>query len=251
MSKTASTHLSKQEFTKEYREILQQISDLEGKIRGDKSGAAVVFLAFILMPLLLITLFFMRFLPLPMPIQLVTWLFLGGGVILMLGVSVNLGKREEKLKYFEQLRDNYLIAQQKVPVTPYDSLLQMNINNLQEQYQQTKGLAAKGIYLSVLLSLGGMGIIVGTLSLWAGSLILPLVAYVGLGMSVVLLVLAAWAFANYNKTVRHIRDYYDNLVNLQNMLVALKLTESAQDERARILMEEKVMDYLMDKINWY
>jgi hypothetical protein len=74
-----------------------------------------------------------------------------------------------------------------------------------------------------------------------------LMTYISTGAGVVTEFIAAVFFYLYNRTVRQMKDYHDSLLDVQNVLLALKLVGDTKDPSERAKMVEQTLGYLLAK----
>jgi len=130
----------------------------------------------------------------------------------------------------------------------FNKLVQINVENLAAYYTQVKAQTNKSFTASLVAGAAGfilisVGLILGFTST-ANSQIL---VYISSGSGIVTEFIAAIFFYLYNRTVRQMKGYHDSLLNVQNILLSLKLVEDTKEEDAKIKMIGQMLEYLVGK----
>lgn len=56
-------------------------------------------------------------------------------------------------------------------------------------------------------------------------------------------------FYLYNRTVKQLKSYHNDLIDLQNNLLSFKLVEQVEDEQKKVHLMGNLIDYLIGKKN--
>ncbi|AQR69711.1 hypothetical protein BZG29_16280 [Janthinobacterium sp. LM6] len=127
----------------------------------------------------------------------------------------------------------------------FQNLVTINVTNLKEYYflvkQHTNGSFRAAI------GAGIIGFLLILLGLLAGYLKSDLgtVTYIATGAGLITEFISGIFFFLYSKTVRQLKDYHDSLIDVQNVLLSLKLLESVDDPALRAPMITRMLEYLM------
>lgn len=139
-------------------------------------------------------------------------------------------------------------ASGKESITYFDRLVDINLSNLADYYFLIKDQANKGFSASLLASSLGFLLIAGGLAYGlfdkANS---QMVTYVSATSGVITEFIAAVFFYIYNRTVRQMKGYHDNLLTVQNILLAFKIVDKTQNDSERTAMMKQVFAYLLGK----
>src|SRR5260370_30947091 len=92
-----------------------------------------------------------------------------------------------------------------------------------------------------------MFIILGLALGFAATANSQILTYISSGSGVITEFIAAILFYLYNRTVRQMKGYHDSLLNVQNILLSLKLVEDTEEEDAKIKMIGQMLEYLVGK----
>jgi hypothetical protein len=130
----------------------------------------------------------------------------------------------------------------------FDRLVDINLNSLGDYYLLIKTQANNGFQATLFAAAIGFFLIVAGLAYGffdrAGS---QLATYVGSASGVITEFIAAVFFYLYSRTVRQMKSYHDNLLTVQNILLAFKIVDETRDDAARTAMMKQVFGYLMGK----
>lgn len=132
----------------------------------------------------------------------------------------------------------------------FNKLVKINVENLAAYYVQVKTQTNKSFTASLAVGIIGfaliiLGLVLGLINV-ANSQTL---AYISSGSGIVTEFIAAVFFYLYNRTVRQMKEYHDSLLDVQNILLSLKLVEDTKEESGKAKMVEKMLEYLVGKRN--
>ena len=74
-----------------------------------------------------------------------------------------------------------------------------------------------------------------------------ILVFISTGSGIVTEFIAAIFFYLYNRTVRQMKGYHDSLLNVQNILLSLKLVEDTKEESEKVKMIGQMLEYLVGK----
>lgn len=130
----------------------------------------------------------------------------------------------------------------------YESLLQLNIENLDAYYRMVKIHTAQSFRVSLILS--SIGILLITIGLGLGfnnTGDKAVIAYITAGSGVLIEIISSLLFYLYNKTVRQLKDYHDSLINAQNIFLSFKLVDSTENGPEKLGLIKTMLDALSKK----
>ncbi len=127
----------------------------------------------------------------------------------------------------------------------FSSLATSNLKELKDYYglvekqsdNSFKNASRVGI-LGFLLIVGGVAI-----GLIKGADAAP-IAYITSASGVLTEFISAVFFVIYNRSVTQLKDYHKNLVDLQNLFLAFKITDDVEDKAERIKLTSKIIECL-------
>jgi hypothetical protein len=90
-----------------------------------------------------------------------------------------------------------------------------------------------------------MSIIIGFVSGFFGSNGTQAISYLILGSGIIAEFIAGVFFYLYNRTVLQIKEYYDSLLNIQNILLSFKIVNDTQSESEKAKMASDMWAYLI------
>lgn len=128
-------------------------------------------------------------------------------------------------------------------------LLQINLDNLTRYYLLVGEQAAKSFLLTVATAMGGFLILVGGIALSFFSIQGVTVAMEAVAVASGLIVefIAGVMFYIYNRTIKRLGAYHDKLLRVQDLILALNLTQSI--ENAAVM--NRNLEYLARSIVGY
>jgi hypothetical protein len=138
----------------------------------------------------------------------------------------------------------------------FESLLEINIENLDSYYRMVKLQTAQSFKVSLILSsLGILLILAGLVFGFQNNeeeetkaiLDKSTIAYISSGAGVLIEMLSGLLFYIYNKTVRQLKDYHDSLVNAQNIFLSFRLIDPIENNADKVALITKMIEMLNKK----
>ncbi|MBU5213064.1 TRADD-N-associated membrane domain-containing protein [Heyndrickxia oleronia] len=124
--------------------------------------------------------------------------------------------------------------------------IQLNLNQTTEYYTINKSQARKSFATSVTAIVAGL--ITVLMGIWLiyfkGNITTSIVS---IASGVLLEVIGGMYFHIYNKSLEQLNYFYEKLEKMQDTMVAIELTNSINDERKKIEMQEKVIINLIER----
>ncbi|MGD0735834.1 MAG: hypothetical protein ABR976_11840 [Terracidiphilus sp.] len=128
----------------------------------------------------------------------------------------------------------------------FESLVNINLENLSAYYVTVKGHANKSFVASLFVGLVGFALIgMGIYLTIKGNG--PTVGVLSGAAGVATQFVSAIFFYLYSQTVRQMKEYHDSLLAVQNILLAFKLLEDSADPEEKSKMMGVMLEYLMQK----
>jgi hypothetical protein len=129
--------------------------------------------------------------------------------------------------------------------TYFDRLVDINVKNLGDYYGLVRLHNDKSFSVSVWVGVFGFLLIAAAVgfALFKSNDELP--AAISAGSGVITEFISAVFFYLYNRSVREMRDYFDSLLTVQNILLSLKLVTDTQDEKEKAQMVGLMLTYLV------
>lgn len=134
----------------------------------------------------------------------------------------------------------------KEPVEYINELVEINVTRLDEYYNEVKRHTVYSFSFALVVGLVGFSlIVVGIFLGYDGDRMTT--AYLA-GISGILIEFISGVFFYlYNKTVKQLKLYHDNLIDLQNTLLSFQLIERVNKASDKNLIISKIVDYLIGK----
>jgi len=130
----------------------------------------------------------------------------------------------------------------------FDRLVDINVNNLGDYYGLVRLHNDKSFSISVGAGVVGFVLIAAAIGLAlfsnAGQ---KLPTAISAGSGVITEFIGAVFFYLYNRSVREMRDYFDSLLTVQNILLSLKLVNDTRDEKEKVKMVGMMLSYLVGR----
>jgi hypothetical protein len=186
---------------------------------------------------------------------------LGIGVVFMVYILYGRLTYQGSLKYFldyYQSKKRIIDNLYSLPIVPnlaqpttksyFDSLVNINVDNLAEYYRMVKLHTDKSFQVSIIVGLIGFSmIIIGLVSGFIGAKDTKTISYISAGAGVVTEFIAGVFFYLYNKTVSQLKEYHDSLLAVQNILLSFKIVGDINTETEKVKMMDKMLEFLMSK----
>ncbi len=142
------------------------------------------------------------------------------------------------------------IGLQSVPARDeayFSRLVDINVQNLGSYYSLVRLHNDKSFSVSVWVGIFGFILILLAVgfALSGGNQKLP--AGISAGSGVITEFISAVFFYLYNRSVREMRDYFDSLLTVQNILLSLKLVTDTKDKKEKAKMVGLMLSYLVDR----
>lgn len=128
----------------------------------------------------------------------------------------------------------------------FNTLVNITLKNLAGYYEQVKAQANKSFTTSLVVGIiGAMFIMLGLALGFATTANSQILTYISSGSGIITEFIAAIFFYLYNRTVRQMKGYHDSLLDVQNILLSLKLVEDTKEETGKAKIVEKMVEYLV------
>jgi hypothetical protein len=134
----------------------------------------------------------------------------------------------------------------KEPLEYINELVEINVTRLDEYYNEVKRHTVYSFSFALIVGLVGFAlIVVGIFLGYDGERLTT--AYLA-GISGILIEFISGVFFYlYNKTVKQLKLYHDNLIDLQNTLLSFQLIERVNKPSDKDAIISKIVDYLIGK----
>ncbi|MDT8975714.1 hypothetical protein RQP50_05600 [Paenibacillus sp. chi10] len=129
----------------------------------------------------------------------------------------------------------------------FDSLVSINLRNLEEYYDLVKLSNKKSFYSSLVMSFFGILIISGALTVSYFSSEFKDITYIVTAAGILVEVISGLMFFLYSRTVLQLKSYHDSLIDVQNVLLSFKLIEDTKDEQMRSEVMKQMIENLIKR----
>ncbi len=133
----------------------------------------------------------------------------------------------------------------------FNSLVQINIQNLGDYYALVKTHTDKSYRTSTQAGMIGfgfimIGLIVGLVVSFSGNKDAQIIAYLTSASGIITEFIAGVFFYLYNKTVRQLKEYHDSLLEVQNILLSFKIVGDTSDPAQQATMVSQMISSLLN-----
>jgi hypothetical protein len=129
----------------------------------------------------------------------------------------------------------------------FDSLVGINIRNLEEYYELVKKSNKSSFYISMSMSIIGILLIIGGLIVGYFVDEVRNISYLVSSSGIVIELITALLFYLYNKSVIQLKDYHDSLLDVQNILLSFKLIDDIKGEENRLEIMKSMIEFLTNR----
>ena len=130
----------------------------------------------------------------------------------------------------------------------FDQLVSINVENLGAYHAQVKTQTDKSFIVSIAVAGIGFFFILNALLIRLfGTASWATLSYISAASGVIIEFIGAVFFYLYSKTVRQMKEYYDSLLPMQNILLSLKLISDIEDDKTKAAMAAQMLQYLIKK----
>ncbi|QZY56671.1 TRADD-N-associated membrane domain-containing protein [Crassaminicella profunda] len=136
---------------------------------------------------------------------------------------------------------------QEVHPEYFDSLVGINIRNLEEYYELVKKSNKSSFHVSIVMSLIGVGLITGGLVAGYFSEKLQNISYIVSASGILVEIITGLLFYLYNKSVIQLKEYHDSLLDVQNILLSFKLIDDIKEEKHRLDIMKHMIEFLTER----
>ena len=156
--------------------------------------------------------------------------------------QLNLIQRER-----EQINVRIMETDKEEPKKNIVDIIQLGLNHLTEYYVINKGQAKNSFRLSVsLIVIGFLTIIFGVSILYSGQLSITLATVSGIS-GVLLQFIGGASFFVYRKSLEQLNFYYNQLIKMQDTMLAIQLIENLPSQEKHLDLMEKLILALLTR----
>lgn len=127
----------------------------------------------------------------------------------------------------------------------FESLVNINIRNLEEYYELVKTSNKSSFYVSLGMSLLGTILIASGLVTSYLNKEIQNISYIATASGVLIEIISALLFYLYNRTIIQLKGYHDSLLDVQNILLSFKLIEDIKNEEYRSEIMKQMIEFLI------
>jgi len=128
----------------------------------------------------------------------------------------------------------------------FEQLVAINLTNLSDYYALVRSHAARSFVLAAMAATLGFLLVCGALVFAVYDRDSAAIGYAGVAAGTITEMVAAVFFVLYSRTVRQLKDYHDSLLDVQNVLLSLKMVESVDEQDRRAELTAALIKALLD-----
>lgn len=147
----------------------------------------------------------------------------------------------EKKNLEEKIKGTKSIDEQN----PFDRLVRINVNNLEEYYDLVKKSNSKSFYTALIMSIIGVIIMLFGVGIGIGNQ--SNLTSLAVASGLIVEIISGLLFYLYNRTIIQLKDSHDSLINVQNVLLSFKVIEQITDEDKKSEVLKQMIDGLITR----
>ena len=169
-------------------------------------------------------------------------------ITLILSFGSNHIQHKAELEKLQSFKDIYSKLTDESKDDYFNKLVEINVYNLSEYYTLVKLHSKLSFRLASVAGVSGFVLILISLAIsFSSNSDNGSTSFISAGTGIIIEFISGVFFYLYNKTVRQLKGYHDSLLDVQNILLSFKLVNDVKEEKDRILMIQKMIEFLMTK----
>jgi hypothetical protein len=237
-------------------ELAGREAELRAKVKSDRTAGYFVSALTVAVGVVNVVLFVGKTSTWP---QVTGWVVFALFTLMTIGFFSTMGDRNVELQKLEAQR---LVLRQLAGTPPdtanmagaattardedyFRNLVTINVTNLREYYFLVKTHTHASFRTALVVGVIGFGLVVAGVAIgYAGNN--QTFGLVSAAAGIITEFIASVFFYLYNRTVRQLKEYHDSLLDVQDVLLALKVLEGLQDPATKSEVVKSVVTYLME-----
>lgn len=239
--KTALQGYKVQSLENENERIKVKREDLRNQVIG-----CVLFAVF---PLVFVVLHHLSVLLLPIWLLVILWILVLFLIFFGIYANFEATTSKKKIQQNESKIDLLLgFSETEAPVDYINKLIELNVTRLEEYYDEVKRHSFLSFSFSLIVGVVGFLLIVTGIVLgYFGHGEKMNIAYLSGISGIITEFISGVFFYLYNRTVKQLKTYHNDLIDLQNTLLSFKLVEQVKDGPEKVKLMSNLIDYLIGK----
>ena len=217
--------------------------------REDLKNQMIGYLIFAIVPFIFIALHYFAVLRLPLWLLVIIWVLTVFFFFLAIYTHFDNLAGKKRLELNEN-KINLLLgfSESEAPVDYINKLIELNVTRLEEYYDEVKRHSFLSFSFSLIVGIVGFLLIVtGIILGYFGKGDKINIAYLSGISGVITEFISGVFFYLYNRTVKQLKTYHNDLIDLQNTLLSFKLVEQVKDGPEKVKLMSNLIDYLIGK----
>jgi len=232
-----------------------KVQSLEGeneriKVRRDDLRNQVIgCVLFTIFPLAFVVLHHLNVLRLPLWLLVVLWIIVLFLIFFGIYAHFEAVTSKKKIQQNENKIDLLLgFSETEAPVDYINKLIELNVTRLEEYYDEVKRHSFLSFSFSLIVGVVGFLLIVTGIVLgYFGHGEKMNIAYLSGISGIITEFISGVFFYLYNRTVKQLKTYHNDLIDLQNTLLSFKLVEQVKEGPEKVKLMSNLIDYLIGK----
>jgi hypothetical protein len=223
----------------------QKIMSRRDELRNQVVGCVI----FAIIPLTFVLLHHFGVLRMPVWLLAILWIIVLFLIFFGLYVHFETITNKKKIQQNESKIDLLLgFSESEEPVDYINKLIELNVTRLEEYYDEVKRHSFLSFSFSLLVGVVGFLLIVtGILLGYFGHGDKMNIAYLSGISGIITEFISGVFFYLYNRTVKQLKTYHNDLIDLQNTLLSFKLVEQVKEGPEKVQLMSNLIDYLIGK----
>jgi uncharacterized membrane protein len=217
--------------------------------REDLRNQVIGCVLFAVFPLVFAVLHHLSVLPLPLWLLVILWILVLFLIFFGIYAHFEATTSKKKIQQNESKIDLLLgFSESEAPVDYINKLIELNVTRLEEYYDEVKRHSFLSFSFSLIVGVVGfLLILTGIVLGYFGHGEKMNIAYLSGISGIITEFISGVFFYLYNRTVKQLKTYHNDLIDLQNTLLSFKLVEQVKEGPEKVKLMSNLIDYLIGK----
>jgi hypothetical protein len=223
----------------------ERIESRRDELRNQVVGCVI----FAIIPLTFVLLHHLNVLRMPVWLLAILWIIVLFLIFFGLYVHFETISNKKKIQQNDSKIDLLLgFSESEEPVDYINKLIELNVTRLEEYYDEVKRHSFLSFSFSLIVGIVGfLLILTGILLGYFGHGDKMNIAYLSGISGIITEFISGVFFYLYNRTVKQLKTYHNDLIDLQNTLLSFKLVEQVKEGPEKVQLMSNLIDYLIGK----
>jgi uncharacterized protein YpmB len=228
---------------------LKSENEIIERKREDLRNQVIGCVVFAIIPLVFVVLHHLSILRIPLWLLVILWIIVLFLVFFGTFVYFEASASKKKIQQNESKIDLLLgFSETEAPEDYINKLIELNVTRLEEYYDEVKRHSFLSFSFSLIVGVVGFLLILTGIGLgYFGHGEKMNIAYLSGISGIITEFISGVFFYLYNQTVKQLKTYHNDLIDLQNTLLSFKLVEQVKDGPEKVKLMSNLIDYLIGK----